>query len=197
MLFDSANPARTVRRAVRLIAVLDGPFRGSEAVRRGLLTWNQLLGPRFQRVFPDIYASADLTLDLAIRSRAAALLVANQGGVLAGYSAAALLGADCAPLDAPAEVLVTKKYRWQWRWPTHARKVRRRPGRGCDWSARAFPGQRSSTGSATSTASCSPASTWPTRGPGWRSSTTAATTTAAHAPSGTASETPSWPNTAG
>jgi hypothetical protein len=41
-----------------------------------------------------------------MRTHAAYLLVKDRGGVLAGYSAALLLGAGCAPFDAPAEVLV-------------------------------------------------------------------------------------------
>jgi hypothetical protein len=84
---------------------LSGPFRGSRAVAAGLLTWNVLRGPRFRRLFPDVYVPADLECDLAVRSRAAAVLV-HPRGVLAGYSAAELLGASCGPADAPAEVLL-------------------------------------------------------------------------------------------
>jgi hypothetical protein len=86
--------------------VVDAPFRGTEAIRAGEVTWGQLRGPAYQRVFPDVYASAALELDLAARSRGAYLLVRDRGGVLAGYSAALLLGADCAWPDAPAEVIV-------------------------------------------------------------------------------------------
>jgi uncharacterized protein DUF559 len=86
--------------------VIDGPFRGAEAILHGRVTPDRLRGPTYRRVFPDVYLPADQPLDLATRSRAAAVLVAGQGGVLAGYSAALLLGADCAPAAAPAEVLV-------------------------------------------------------------------------------------------
>jgi len=86
--------------------VADAPFRGAEAIRAGDVTWGQLRGPRYQRVFPDVYAPAALELDLAARSRGAYLLVRDHGGVLAGYSAALLLGADCARPDARAEVIV-------------------------------------------------------------------------------------------
>jgi hypothetical protein len=41
-----------------------------------------------------------------LRSRAAYLLVRDRGGAIAGCSAAALLGADCAPRGAPAEVVL-------------------------------------------------------------------------------------------
>jgi very-short-patch-repair endonuclease len=79
-------------------------FRGSEAVAAGLVTWGRLRGPRFVRLFPDIYAAAgDRPPDLKLRSRAAALLVEGRG-VASGYSAAELLGASCGPAGAPAEV---------------------------------------------------------------------------------------------
>ncbi|GEL23505.1 hypothetical protein PSU4_24590 [Pseudonocardia sulfidoxydans NBRC 16205] len=86
--------------------MIDQPFRGSDAVHAGLLSKNHLLGPRFVRVFPDVYVPAGLPLDLDVRSRAAYLLVGCRGGLLAGWSAVRLLGAEGAPLDAPAEVLV-------------------------------------------------------------------------------------------
>lgn len=84
----------------------DGPFRGSTALAAGLLTRGQLRGPRFRRLFPDVYAPARLDDDLALRSRAAGVLVAGRG-VVAGYSAAELWGASSGPPDAPAEVLLT------------------------------------------------------------------------------------------
>ncbi|MGH8965114.1 MAG: hypothetical protein ACRDXB_07260, partial [Actinomycetes bacterium] len=71
---------------------LTRPFRGSAAVAAGLLTWGELRGPRFRRLFPDIYAPGHLEPDLALRSAGAAALVAGRG-VLAGYSAAEVLGA--------------------------------------------------------------------------------------------------------
>lgn len=84
----------------------DGPFRGSTAVAAGLLTRGVLRGPRFQKLFPDVYAPAHLENDLLLRSRGAGVLVAERG-VVAGYSAAELLGASSGAEDAPAEVLLT------------------------------------------------------------------------------------------
>jgi hypothetical protein len=84
--------------------MLEAPFRGSAALSAGLLTRAVLHGPRYRRVFPDVYAPADADLDLATRSRAAHLW-ANGLGVLGGYSAAELYAAPCAPPDAPAEVV--------------------------------------------------------------------------------------------
>jgi very-short-patch-repair endonuclease len=86
---------------------LEDVFRGSVAVAAGAVTPKRLRGPRFQRLFPDIYAPAHLEPDLKLRSRAAALLVAGRG-VLAGYSAAEVHGASCASADAPAEVLLLR-----------------------------------------------------------------------------------------
>ena len=83
----------------------DLPFRGSAAVAAGLVTPGRLRGPTFRRLFTDVYVAADVPVDLALRSRAAHLLVGDRG-VLAGYSAAELLGASCGPADAPAEVAV-------------------------------------------------------------------------------------------
>ena len=78
------------------------------AVATGLLTRGQLRSPRFRRLFPDVYAPADLELDLALRARAAGLLVAGRGAV-AGYAAAEWWGASCAPPDEPAHVLMTHR----------------------------------------------------------------------------------------
>jgi hypothetical protein len=84
-----------------------GPFRGSAAIGCGLVTPNRLRGPRYRRLFPDVYLPRSTEPpDLATWSRAAYLLVEHRGGVLGGYSAAVLLGADCAPAHAPAEVIV-------------------------------------------------------------------------------------------
>ena len=69
----------------------------------GHLTRGRLRGPAFRRLFEDVYVGADVPVDLALRSRAAHLLVAGRG-VLAGYSAAEILGASCGPTDVPAEV---------------------------------------------------------------------------------------------
>lgn len=79
------------------------PFRGSRAVAAGTVTGAELRGPRFRRLFTDVYVSAEVEVDLALRSRAAQLRV---GGVLGGWSAAEVLGASCGPQTAAAEVIV-------------------------------------------------------------------------------------------
>ena len=80
-------------------------FRGSAAIAAGLVTKKVLRGPRYLRVFPDTYVRRDEEVDLRLRSLAAYRYVEGRG-VLSGHSAAVLLGADCAPEDAPAEVTV-------------------------------------------------------------------------------------------
>ena len=81
-------------------------FRGADAVAVGLVTRNQLRGPRYRRLFPDTYVRSGADLSLALRSLAASRHAAGRG-VLSGYSAAELLGASCGPRDAPAEITVT------------------------------------------------------------------------------------------
>jgi hypothetical protein len=90
--------------------MLDGPFRGSDALASGLITPGVLRGPRFRRIFPDVYAPSDLTADLLMRSRAAHVWLAGDG-VLAGYSAAEVYRAPCAPTDAPVEVIIPGRSR--------------------------------------------------------------------------------------
>ncbi|MDT7665517.1 MAG: hypothetical protein QOD04_5073, partial [Pseudonocardiales bacterium] len=62
-------------------AGLDAPFRGSEARALGLVGRGELYGPRFVRLFPDVFAPVALEPDLAVRSLAAYLLVRDRGGV--------------------------------------------------------------------------------------------------------------------
>ncbi|WP_433503420.1 endonuclease domain-containing protein [Pseudonocardia halophobica] len=81
------------------------PFRGSEATATGSLTRGALRGPRFRRLLPDVYVPADLSVDLALRARAAAVW-AGEGAVVAGWAAAELLGASCGPRDAPVDLIV-------------------------------------------------------------------------------------------
>lgn len=87
---------------IRPIAVFDQPFLASRALAAGAVTPAQLRGPRFRRLFAGIYVLADVEVDLALRSRAAALAV---DGVLGGWSAAEVLGASCGPADARVEIV--------------------------------------------------------------------------------------------
>ncbi|MFE9954858.1 endonuclease domain-containing protein [Micromonospora sp. NPDC005299] len=68
-------------------------FRGSDAVRRGLLTRHQLRGASWVRLRQDVYADARLDRDHALACRAA-LLRLPPGTLLAGPSAAYLHGVE-------------------------------------------------------------------------------------------------------
>ncbi len=84
------------------------PFRGGAAVRGGLVTWRQLTGPRYRRLFPDVYVPAGLALDHHARCQAAALLLPLGSGV-SHQSAAYLHGVELLPLGgAPVEVTVPR-----------------------------------------------------------------------------------------
>jgi hypothetical protein len=81
-------------------------FRGSAAVRRGLLTPNQLRGPRWQRLFPDVYADVALEVTHRLRARAAAGLLLPHA-VVSGASAAVLWGlTDLAGAEDDVELTV-------------------------------------------------------------------------------------------
>lgn len=83
-----------------------GVFRGSTAVRRGLLTPNDLRGPAWQRLFPDVYVEAKAELTHALRARAAASVLLPHA-VVSGASAAVLWGLDdVVAADAPVELTV-------------------------------------------------------------------------------------------
>jgi hypothetical protein len=72
------------------------PFRGSVAVASGRLTTAQLRGPRFRRLFPDVYIAADVSVDHYVMCRAAALY-AGPAAVISGLSAAYVWGVDRQP----------------------------------------------------------------------------------------------------
>jgi hypothetical protein len=80
-------------------------FRGSAAVRAGLLTKDQLRSPAWRPLFRDVYAHTDLEVTHSLRARAAALLVAP-GAVVTGTSAAALWGVDLGEVEDDVELTV-------------------------------------------------------------------------------------------
>jgi hypothetical protein len=79
------------------------PFRGSEAVASGLLTSRQLCGPRFRRLFRDVYVGASAPVDHLTLCKAAALLL-PPCGALSHRSAAMLHNANVLGVDQPVEV---------------------------------------------------------------------------------------------
>jgi hypothetical protein len=84
------------------------PFRGSTAVRAGLITWDRLLGPDFRRLRPDVYVGAATEVDTRVRVEA--LSVWSRGrGVVAGPLAALAFGAECPWED--AEIVIPQHCR--------------------------------------------------------------------------------------
>ncbi|WP_138731697.1 hypothetical protein [Modestobacter excelsi] len=82
--------------------LLAGPFRGSAAVRRGLLTARQLRHRSWRRLFPDVYVHAELPVTHLLRVQAAAVL--RPDAVVTGASAAVLWGVDLAGPEDDVEV---------------------------------------------------------------------------------------------
>lgn len=68
------------------------PFRGSRAVQQRLVTKNQLRGPAYVRVLPDVYVRRGLELDPRVRISALRLHVDGRG-VAVGLTAAWVHGA--------------------------------------------------------------------------------------------------------
>src|SRR3712207_6275574 len=81
-------------------------FRGSWAVRRGLLTPDELRGPAWMALFRDVYVGAHRPVTHALRARAAAGVL-RPGAVVTGRSAAVLWGLDLATADDDVELTLT------------------------------------------------------------------------------------------
>jgi hypothetical protein len=81
-------------------------FRGSDAVRDGLLTPKALRGPGWTRLRYDVYADSRLEHDHELACRAAALML-PESAVIAGRSAAYLLGVEhAASFATPIHVII-------------------------------------------------------------------------------------------
>lgn len=91
------RPPSTVNHA----AMDQWPLRGSVAMARGQLTRNDLR-TRYRLLFRDTYVAADTDITALVKARAAALAT---GAVLAGYSAAAVLGTKWLTGDLPAHIV--------------------------------------------------------------------------------------------
>ncbi len=87
------------------------PFRGSGAVAEKLVTWGQLRGPAWRRLYKDVYVSAAVVLDHLWWCRAAALLL-PPGAAVSGLSAAFLFCPDLEPrAGSPVEVTIPRPLR--------------------------------------------------------------------------------------
>ncbi len=95
-------------------------FRGTNAVRHGLLTHGRLRGPAWQRLFRDVYADGALTSSHRLRCVAASGFLLPDGAAIAGRSAAHLFGAPYVSAEDPVEVLTPHDF-----GPVNGLKIRR------------------------------------------------------------------------
>ena len=79
------------------------PFIGSEAVEAGALS-KTTLRSRYRRLFPDVYLNRESDLNATVLAKAG-WLWSGRKGVVAGRSAAALLGADWITADTPVDLM--------------------------------------------------------------------------------------------
>jgi hypothetical protein len=86
-------------------------FLGSEAIRRGLLTPDQLRGSSWRRLLRDAYADSNMPLDHDLLIDAASLLI-PPGAVITGRSAAHFWGIKVAGPTDPVEVLTPPDQRF-------------------------------------------------------------------------------------
>lgn len=113
---NSSHPGPLVR-ATRDAAAMDthvnthDVFRGSVARKHGYVTAAELRGPRYRRLFQDVYAPARLPVTHELRCRGAALIVPN-AAVLTGRSAATVLGVELAKPYDPVEIVVPEEHRF-------------------------------------------------------------------------------------
>jgi len=86
--------------------VISGPFIGTEAVSSGLLGKHHLRTRKYTAIFPGIYLSASAPTSFDDRAMAAWLWSRRQG-VVAGFSASRLYGAQWLSDDLPIELAWT------------------------------------------------------------------------------------------
>lgn len=80
-------------------------FRGSDAVRAGALSRNQLRGPAVRRLYQGVYSPAGVAKTHELCCAAAALAL-PPSAVVTGRSTATLRGVSLARADDPVEALV-------------------------------------------------------------------------------------------
>jgi very-short-patch-repair endonuclease len=97
-------------------------FRGSAARKSGLVTPAQLRGPRFRRLFQDVYVGAKVPVTHTLRCRGAALIVPGEA-VLTGRSAATVRGVELARPHDPVEFVVPEEFRFGPLQGIHVRRT--------------------------------------------------------------------------
>jgi hypothetical protein len=100
----------------------EGVFIGAHVISEGVLTRRRLREGPFVRVLHGVYADVSQTRDHLLKCRAAALLM-PPGAVLAGRSAATVLGAPQPDYAAPVTVIVPDGVQWAGPAGVRARRV--------------------------------------------------------------------------
>ncbi len=118
-------------RSIRAVD-LSGPFRGSEAVRLGVLTAAQLRGPAVRRLFQDVYVPAGIPDTHELRCAGAALAL-HPEAVITGRSAATLRGVPLARAKDPIELVVPEAVRVFRRTGLDIRRTERRDDESQPW----------------------------------------------------------------
>jgi very-short-patch-repair endonuclease len=108
-------------------------FRGSEAIKAGLVTRKQLAGPQYRRVFRDVYVPASVVLTHELRCECAALILPADA-VITGRSAATLHGVPLALPGDPVEVVAGLQTRMFRRAGMDLRRCELRPDEATPWS---------------------------------------------------------------
>jgi very-short-patch-repair endonuclease len=85
-------------------------FRGSRAVARGWLSRSELRSSAWQRLFHDVYADARMERTHKLLCRAAQTFLLPEDAMIAGRSAAHLLGVPYVGGDEPVEVLTPRRF---------------------------------------------------------------------------------------
>ncbi len=119
---------------MRHTARLPRVFLGSSAVADGILTREQLRGPRVQRLMQGVYAPASIRRDHGLLVEAAGLVIPENAAVT-GISAASALGVPLAQASDPVQVLVPEGSAFGPRRGIDVRRFLRPMDRGARWQA--------------------------------------------------------------
>jgi very-short-patch-repair endonuclease len=100
------------------------PFLGSHAMAAGAVTERALRSPLFTRLFRNVYVASTVPITHVLRCGAAALL-APDGAVLTGCSAAAVRGVDLVGAHAPVEFVLPESRLFALQDGVHIRRTSR------------------------------------------------------------------------
>jgi hypothetical protein len=100
------------------------PFLGSHAMATGAVTSRALRSPLFTRLFRNVYVASTVPVTHVLRCKAAALL-APDGAVLTGCSAAAVRGVELVGAHDPVEFVLPERLLFALQNGVHIRRTSR------------------------------------------------------------------------